>query len=122
MLVAALTVAQLLAALLLGWRGFPYFGSSLVTQAAPWELPLAAAHLPGIAVLTVTGQCCGFRNGRVLGPRVVAGHIRMSAGGVTWLALANWAAWLALGSAAGLVWRRRAPAARSIPPADLADG
>ncbi len=106
--IAAVTIGQLVAALLLGWRGFPYFGSSLVSQAPLWELPVAAAHLPGLAVLTATGQCCGFRNGRVLGPRVVAGHIRMSASGLAVLGLANWGAWLALGAIGALAWRRRA--------------
>ncbi len=120
---AALTAAQLLATVVLGWRGFPYFGSSLVSQAPLWELPLAAAHLPGIAVLTATGQCCGFRNGRVLGPRVVAGHIRLSPEGLALLGLANWGAWLALGAAGTLVLRRRgAAAATDAPPTDVAGG
>ncbi|MBK6424539.1 MAG: hypothetical protein IPJ95_10445 [Gemmatimonadetes bacterium] len=109
---------------MLGLRGFPYYGSSLVSNAPAWELPLAAAHLPGIALLTATGQCCGFRNGRVLGPRIVAGHIRLSAAGLALLALANWGAWLAIGAAGALALRRRAAApaaAGALPPSDLAD-
>lgn len=113
-------VVQLVASALVGWRGFPYYGNDLVSTAPAWELPVAAVHLPGIALLTATGQCCGFRNGSVLGPRVRAGHIRVGAIGQLKLAGANLVAWLALiGMGLALLGRSRRPApARPTPPGE----
>ncbi len=93
-LLPALTAIQLLLGVVLSVRGFPYYGSSLVSNAPLWESPVALAHLPGVALLAAAGLCCGFRNGLVLGPKVSAGHIRMDLAGVLILAITNWAVWL----------------------------
>lgn len=92
-------------------RGFPYFGSQLVSNAPLWEAPVALFHLPGILVLSLAGLCCGFGHGLVLGPRIVAGHIPVTVPGVLILAAANWLVWSAmLVVVTGLwrLWSRRA--------------
>jgi len=106
-LLATITALQLTLALLLGARGFPFFGSGRVSTAAGWELPVALLHLPGIGLLTATGYCCGLHNGLVLGPRVVAGHIRLSTPGLVILASVNWLGWLALLALGWAAWRLR---------------
>lgn len=112
LLVAAL---QLLGAASLALRGFPYVGSDLVSNAPLWELPIALFHLPGILALTVTGLCCGFRNGLVLGPKIVGGHIRMSATGVALLTTTNLALILLLLALGGGVAKlRRRPRAAPV--------
>ncbi len=103
--------AELLSVLLFVFRGFPYVGSDLVSNAPLWEVPVAILHLPAILVLTLTGYCCGFHNGLVLGPRIVGGHIRMSPEGILILTLTNVALLLLLVALGWGVWRvRRAPA------------
>ena len=42
--------AQLLSVAMLSLRGFPYFGSDLVSNAPLWESPVALFHLPGITI------------------------------------------------------------------------
>lgn len=107
----AVVGAELLSAVLLALRGFPYFGSDLVSNAALWEVPVALFHLPGILVLTLTGYCCGFHNALVLGPRIVGGHIRMSPEGILILTLTNVALLLLLLALGWGAWRlRRTPA------------
>jgi hypothetical protein len=102
---------QLLCCVTLAFRGFPYFGSDLVSNAALWEAPVALFHLPGLVALSLTGYCCGFHNALVLGPRIVGGHIRMSAQGILILALTNTALLLVpIGLGWGL-WRLRSPKA-----------
>jgi hypothetical protein len=104
--------AQLLGAALLALRGFPYFGSDLVSNAPLWESPVAIFHLPGIIALTLTGYCCGFHNALVLGPRIVDGHIRMSPEGILILTLTNLALLLLLMGLWWGTWRfRRLPKA-----------
>jgi hypothetical protein len=102
---------ELLSSAALAVRGFPYYGSDLVSNAPLWESPLAILHLPGIITLSLTGLCCGFHNSLVLGPRVVGGHIRMTPQGVVILAATN-AALLLLLLAVGWGARRlrRTPA------------
>jgi hypothetical protein len=104
---------QLLGAVSLALRGFPYFGSDLVSNAPVWELPVALFHLPGVLALSVTGLCCGFHNGLVLGPKIVGGHIRMSGTGILILAGTNLCLLLALVGAGWGGWRVRR---RPIPP------
>jgi len=100
---------QLLCCPLLAVRGFPYFGSDLVSNAPLWEAPVALFHLPGIVALSITGYCCGFHNGLVLGPRVTGGHIRMNSEGILILTLTNAAVLLVLlGLGWGVWWLRRA--------------
>ncbi len=109
--------AELLSVLLFTLRGFPYFGSDLVSNAPLWEVPVAILHLPAILVLTLTGYCCGFHNGLVLGPRIVGGHIRMSPEGILILTLTNAGLLLLLVALGWGVWRvRRAPAAAGEAP------
>jgi hypothetical protein len=98
--------------MMLALRGFPYFGSDLVSNAPLWEAPVALLHLPGILVLSLTGYCCGFHNALVLGPRVVGGHIRMSPQGILILVLTSTVVLLALLGIGWTAWRlRRAPKA-----------
>jgi hypothetical protein len=92
---------------LLAFRGFPYFGAGQVANASLWELPVAAFHLPAIALLSATGHCCGLNSGLVLGPRVVAGHIRMTGEGLLLLAVVNWMAWSLVLAAGWGGWRLR---------------
>ena len=107
--------AQLLSVAMLSLRGFPYFGSDLVSNAPLWESPVALFHLPGITILSLTGYCCGFHNALVLGPKVIGGHIRMSVTGVSILAAANAGVLLLLVGIWWTVWRfRRAPV--PVPP------
>ncbi|MEO8140862.1 MAG: hypothetical protein ABI742_14505 [Gemmatimonadota bacterium] len=102
--------AQVISVAMLSRRGFPYFGSDLVSNAPLWESPVALFHLPGITLLSLTGNCCGFSNSLVLGPKVVRGHIRMTPTGVSILAGTNGAVLLALLGAGWGIWRwRRAP-------------
>lgn len=104
---AALTILQLLTGGLIAARGFPYFGSAPVSPAPLWEVPVAAFHLPGIGILSLTGHCCGLGRGMVIGPRIRGGHIRLGARGGLVLMSTNWFAWLLLSQAAGWAWRRR---------------
>lgn len=78
-----------------------------MANAAPWELPVAAFHLPAILLLTATGHCCGLHNGLVLGPRVLGGHIRMSGEGLLILTAVNWVAWILVLAAGWGGWRLR---------------
>ena len=95
---------------MLALRGFPYFGSDLVSNAPLWEAPVALFHLPGIIALTISGYCCGFHNALVLGPRIVGGHIRMSPEGILILTLTNALILLVLLGLGWAAWRlRRAP-------------
>jgi hypothetical protein len=98
---------QLLSCALFAARGFPYFGSDLVSNAALWEAPVALFHLPGLVALSLTGYCCGFHNALVLGPRVVGGHIRMSSQGILILTLTNTALLLILVGLGWGLWRLR---------------
>jgi hypothetical protein len=109
---------QLLCSVALVFRGFPYFGSDLVSNASLWEAPVALFHLPGIVVLSLTGYCCGFHNALVLGPRIVGGHIRMSAQGILILTLTNTAALLILMGLGFGLWRLRNPRA-GVPEAPV---
>jgi hypothetical protein len=72
-------------------------------------------------VLSLGGLCCGFRNGLVLGPKIVAGHIPMTLPGTTILAGANSLVWASLVALACAAWhlrsRRRAPEPGALPPA-----
>ena len=86
-------------------RGFPYFGSSLITRASPWEWPVAMFHMPAIQSLSAMGLCCGFSHGLVLTHRVVGGHIPMRVSGTFVLAAANWLCWTAIALLAHLVWQ-----------------
>jgi hypothetical protein len=98
---------QLLCCVTLAIRGFPYFGSDLVSNAPLWEAPVALFHLPGVVALSLTGYCCGFHNALVLGPRVVGGHIRMSSQGILILTLTNTALLLILTGLGWGLWRLR---------------
>jgi hypothetical protein len=95
-------------------RGFPYFGSQLVSNAPLWEAPVALFHLPGILVLSLAGLCCGFGHSLVLGPRIVAGHVPVSVPGVLILAATNWVVWSAILVIVTGLWRlggrKRGPA------------
>jgi hypothetical protein len=113
--------AQLCCAALLALRGFPYFGSDLVSNAALWEVPVAIFHLPGILVLTLTGYCCGFHNALVLGPRIVGGHIRMSPQGILILTLTNLALLLILVGLWWGVWRFRRPPTTPVSNSEAAE-
>jgi hypothetical protein len=118
-----LTALQLLTGAELFVRGFPYFGSSLVNNAAFWEAPIALFHAPAIAMLYLTGQCCGFRNGAVLGPRIAGGHIRLTPSGLAVLSLTNFAVWLMLGAIGTVLrLRHRSPGRSDTPPAPLDGG
>jgi hypothetical protein len=101
-------------------RGFPYFGTHLVSNAPLWEAPVALFHLPGVAALSLAGLCCGFRNGLVLGPKIVAGHIPVTLPGAAILVGANLLVWASLVALACTAWqvrsRRRAAQAGSLPP------
>jgi hypothetical protein len=105
----AIVGVQLLCAMMLALRGFPYFGSDLVSNAAFWEVPVALFHLPGLVALSLTGYCCGFHNALVLGPRIVGGHIRMSSQGILILTLTNTAVMLALLGLGWGLWRLLKP-------------
>lgn len=107
-----LTSLQALLALVIYARGFPYFGTGLVPNAAPWEVPVALVHLPAIELLTLAGRCCGTRNGTVLTHVIRGGHIPMTPRGTLLLAGSNWATW-GLGLMAFAWWRSRR---RSRPP------
>ena len=107
-LLPILTVTQFVAAAMIAGRGFPYFGSDLVSNAALWESPVALFHLPAIAALTASGHCCGFRNGRILGPRITAGHIRVRWDGLLILSLTNWSVWIVGGAVMLLAGERAA--------------
>lgn len=109
-----LLVFQLLLGGLLLFRGFPYFGSRLVSGAPWWELPVALYHFPAIQALSAAGLCCGFTHGLVLSSRVVGGHIPMQVPGALLLALTNWFCWSAVTLLLYWVWwlRRR----RSLDP------
>lgn len=111
--IALLLALQLLLGGVLLLRGFPYFGSRLVSAAAWWELPLALYHLPAIQTLSAAGLCCGLSNGLVLRSRVVGGHIPMELPGTLILALTNWACWSLL-TLLGLAfwWYRQRRASR----------
>jgi hypothetical protein len=115
-----LTAVQLATGAGLYLRGFPYFGSSLVSNAALWEAPVALFHLPAIATLYLSGRCCGLRNGSILGPRIVGGHIRLSPAAAALLATTNWIVWLVLALIGTSLWlhrRSRRPPAPPSPPA-----
>jgi hypothetical protein len=96
-------------------RGFPYYGSQLVSNAPLWEAPVALFHLPGILVLSLAGLCCGFGHGLVLGPRIAAGHVPVTVPGVLILAATNWLVWIVMLVIVTGFWRlggrRRRPAA-----------
>lgn len=113
-MVALTATAQILLALLLLQRGFPYYGSARVSQGRVWEVPVAVLHLPGIGLLSAAGLCCGMRNGLVLPARMVAGHVPMRPAGVLLLALANWAVWVALLLLGRWAWQRRRVRTASI--------
>lgn len=104
---ATLTALQLAAGGLIAARGFPYFGSAPVRPAPLWELPVAIFHLPGIGILSVTGHCCGLGRNMVIGPRIRAGHIRLSAAGGVTLMATNLLAWLLLSLLGWWGWRHR---------------
>jgi len=115
-----LSVEVVLAALVLV-RGFPYFGSSLISSASLWELPVAAFHLPGIQALSAVGLCCGFTNGLVLKHTIVGGHIPMRIAGTTILASVNWLCWAVIALLGQLAWSaRRRRATRLEPGGDSA--
>lgn len=111
----ALAAVQLLTGALIFLRGFPYYGSLPVRAAPLWELPVAIFHLPAITLLSLSGHCCGLGRGMVIGPRIRAGHIRMTAEGGAVLFATNWLAWVILSLLAWGAWRRwsQAPAARA---------
>lgn len=112
-----LTAIQLVCGVLILVRGFPYFGSAPVRRAPLWELPVTAFHLPAITTLSLTGHCCGLGRGMVIGPRIRAGHIRLTAGGASILFMTNWLAWISLALIVWGTWRRwrRAPASHDRP-------
>jgi len=99
-------------------RGFPYFGSGLVPNAAWWEAPLALLHLPAIEVLSAAGLCCGLRNGVILTHLIRGGHIRMTLTGTGILAGSNWLCWLVIALLGQWLWNRRRN--RSLPPPEAA--
>ncbi|HEY7682197.1 MAG TPA: hypothetical protein VH879_06105 [Gemmatimonadales bacterium] len=119
-LVLGLACVEILLAAFIYVRGFPYFGSELVSNAPLWEIPLALVHLPGIQLLSMIGLCCGFRNGLVLTHVVRGGHIPMQLAGTGILAATNWLCWLGAVWLGSSVWRRYR--ARSAPPASQAPG
>src|SRR5512143_2002424 len=114
---AVLTALQLVTAAGLYLRGFPYFGTSLVANAALWEAPVALFHAPAVVTLYLAGQCCGLRNGRVLGPRITGGHIRLTAEGLALLSFTNWTLWCALGTIGTIAWLRHRRPRAAGPPA-----
>ena len=119
LLLPIVTVLQLAGSALLASRGFPYFGTGRVPNAAPWETAIVGFHLPGLGLLWAGGFCCGLRNGLVIGPRVVGGHIRMTPAGGRILASVNWLGWIVLLGLSQLRRPRRHPAvgsARMEPP------
>jgi hypothetical protein len=114
-LIACIALAiEVLASLAFLARGFPYFGSGLVPNAAWWELPLALVHLPAIELLTAVGLCCGFRNGVVLTHVIRGGHIPMTVTGTGILVGTNLLCWLIILLLGQWAWMRRRT--RSLPP------
>lgn len=121
-----LTAIQAVLAGAVYWRGFPYFGSQLVSNAPLWEAPVALFHLPGILVLSLAGLCCGFGHSLVLGPRIVAGHVLVTVPGTLILAATNWLVWSAMLVIMTGLWRlggrRRRPAGPSeVAPTEATD-
>ena len=109
---------QSLLAVVVYFRGFPFFGSGLVPNAPLWEVAVALFHVPAIEALSAVGLCCGFRNGLVLTHVVRGGHVPMDIGGTTLLAAANWCCWATAISLGWFGWRRRRDkAAPPQPPA-----
>jgi hypothetical protein len=115
---AILLVVELASAILFLARGFPYFGSGLIPNAAWWEVPLALLHLPAIEALSAAGLCCGLRNGLVLTHVIRGGHIRMTLTGTGILAGSNWLCWLAIVLLGQWLWNRRRK--QSLPPPEAA--
>jgi hypothetical protein len=121
-----LTVIQAVLAGGVYWRGFPYFGSQLVSNAPLWEAPVALFHLPGILVLSLAGLCCGFGHSLVLGPRIAAGHVPVTVPGTLILAVTNWLAWSAMLALVVGLWRlggrrRRHASAGDVAPTEATD-
>jgi hypothetical protein len=108
----ALTVLRLLLGAIVYHRGFPYFGSGLVANAALWEAPVAGFHWPGVTVLTLSGHCCGMGRGLILGPSIKGGHVPVTAMGVLILVATNWLVWLVLATLGSAAWHLR-PSGRS---------
>ena len=114
--ILGLTLIQAALALVVYLRGFPYFGTHLVSNAPLWEAPVSLFHLPGILALSIAGLCCGFGHGLVLGPRVVAGHVPVSVPGTLILAATNWLVWTAMLVIVVRLWRFAARTRRPAEP------
>jgi hypothetical protein len=113
-----LTLVQAVGGVAVLGRGFPYFGSQLVSNAPLWETPLALFHVPGILVLSLAGLCCGFGRSLILGPKIVAGHVPVTVSGTSILAVTNWLVWTALLMVAAGLWRLGRSRRRSSGSAD----
>lgn len=110
----ALFILEIMLAIVVYFRGFPYFGSGLVPNAPLWEVAVAVFHLPAIEALSAVGLCCGFRKGLVLTHVVRGGHVPMDVFGTAILAAINWVCWSLAVSLGWLVWRRRRH--KAVPP------
>lgn len=111
-----ITFIQTILAVTVYLRGFPFFGTHLVSNAPLWEAPVALFHLPGILALSLVGLCCGFRNSLVLGPKIAAGHIAMTPSGSLILTATNWSVWALLVVLLAIIGYRRARRERTPDP------
>lgn len=105
----ALLAWQLFASTVTTVRGFPYYGTSLVSNAPAWELPIALWHLPAIELLSLSGYCCGLNNQLVFESRVRGGHVPMKPVGAAILAASSLAFWVVVALVGVTLWRRRRP-------------
>ena len=119
-LLVALTVWQLLASVITLVRGFPYYGTSLVSNAPMWELPIALWHLPAIELLSLSGYCCGISNKLIFESRVLGGHVPLRPTGAIILGFSSLLFWSGVMLPGMMLWRRRRPVEELVAQMDAA--
>ncbi len=121
-LLLALLAWQLFASTTTMVRGFPYYGTSLVSNAPVWELPIALWHLPAIELLSVSGYCCGLKNQLVFESRVRGGHVPMKPVGAMILGASSLAFWSVIALVGVRLWRRKRPVEEVVVEMDETTG
>ena len=94
--VTVIAVLEIAPATVLLVRGFPYMpsvtGSAFLAgrpSVSTWSEAAAKSQLPGVALLSAGGLCCGYTNGMIIGDEFYNGYTPMTLIGILYLATAN---------------------------------